>query len=172
VRWKPIEHQEVVEMRSPLGVALVALLAVTVGGCALQASPADGLRFEAPSGWRASPGILGYMQFWRPPANDREVLLLFKSPRPMQTNEVFSNSNVQDTMKDVTVVSQQTIEICGTQPAKYVQARGSSRGGPIDIETVATIIQGSSYFAVYVRPIAVRPNPIALATLREVCPKP
>ena len=160
-------------MRSPLRVALVAMLAVTVGGCALQASPADGLRFEAPAGWRASPGILGYMQFWRPPNNDREVLLLFKSPRPMQTNDIFSNSNLQDTMKDVTIVTQQTIKICGTQPAKYVRARGSSsQGGPIDIETVATIIGGSSYFAVYVRPIVVRPNPIALASLREVCPKP
>lgn len=160
-------------MRSPLRVALVAMLAVTVGGCALRASPADGLRFEAPAGWRASPGIMGYMQFWRPPNNDREVLLLFKSPRPMQTNEIFSKSNLQDTMKDVTIVGQQTIKICGTQPAKYVQARGSSsEGGPIDIETVATIIGGSSYFAVYVRPIVVRPNPIALAALREVCPKP
>ena len=160
-------------MRSRLRVALVAMLAVTVGACGLQASPADGLRFAAPSGWRASPGILGYMQFWRPPNNDREVLMLFKSPRPMQTNEIFSKSNLQDTMKDVTVVGQQTIKICGTQPAKYVQARGSSsEGGPIDIETVATLIGGSSYFAVYVRPIAVRPNPIALASLREVCPKP
>jgi hypothetical protein len=160
-------------MRPPLRVALVAMLAVAAGGCALQASPADGLRFEAPAGWRASPGILGYMQFWRPPTNDREVLVLFKSPRPMQTNEIFSKSNLQDTMKDVTIVGQQTIEICGTQPAKYVQARGSSSsGGPIDIETVATIIAGSSYFVVYVRPIVVRPNPLALAALREVCPKP
>ncbi|HXB82042.1 MAG TPA: hypothetical protein VNU22_01675 [Candidatus Acidoferrum sp.] len=160
-------------MRSLPRVALVAMLAVTVGGCALQASPADGLRFEAPAGWRASPGILGYLQFWRPPNNDREVLMLFKSPRPMQTNEIFSKSNLQDTMKDVTIVGQQTIKICGTQPAKYVQARGSSsEGGPIDIETVATIIGGSSYFAVYVRPIVVRPNPKALAALREVCPKP
>ncbi len=160
-------------MRLPLRVVLVALLAVAVGSCGLQASPADGLRFEAPNGWRPSPGILGFMQFWRPPTEDREVLMLFKSPRPMKTNEIFSNSNMQDTMKDVTIVTQQTIKICGAQPAKYVQARGSSsQGGPIDIETVATIIGGSSYFAVYVRPIAVRPNPTALAALREVCPKP
>jgi hypothetical protein len=152
--------------------ALVAILAVTVGGCALQASPADGLRFEAPVGWRASPGILGYMQFWRPPSDDREVLMLFKSPRPMQTDQIFTDSNVQDTMKNVTVVAQRTIKICGAQPAKYVQARGtSSGGGPIDIETVATLIGGSSYFAVYLRPIAVRPSPLALAALREVCLK-
>ncbi len=159
-------------MRSPLRVALVAMLAVAVGGCALQASPADGLRFEAPRGWQASPGIMGYMQFWRPPNNEREILMLFKSPRPMQTNEIFSKSNLQGTMKDVTVVTQQPIKICGTQPAKYVRARGSSSEGPIDIETVATIIGGSSYFAVYVRPIVVQPNPIALAALREACPKP
>ncbi|HLY01800.1 MAG TPA: hypothetical protein VKR56_04805 [Candidatus Cybelea sp.] len=148
------------------------MLAVTVGGCALQASPVDGLRFAAPPGWRPSPGILGFMQFWRPPTEDQEVLMLFKSPRPMQTNEIFSKSNLQDTMHDVTIVSQRTIKICGAQPAKYVQARGSSsEGRQTDIETVATIIKGSSYFAVYVRPIAVPPNPMALAALREVCPK-
>ena len=159
-------------MRPLLRAALVALFAVTAGGCGLQASPADGLRFAAPNGWRPSPGILGFMQFWRPPTDDREVLMLFKSPRPMKTNDIFSNSNLQDTMKDVTIVTQQTIKICGARPAKYVQARGSSsQGGPIDIETVATIIGGASYFAVYVRPIAVPPNPLALAALREVCPK-
>jgi hypothetical protein len=160
-------------MRALLRVALVVMLAVTVGGCALQASPADGLRFEAPAGWRVSPGILGYMQFWRPPADDREVLMLFKSPRPMQTNEIFSKSNLQDSMHDVTIVAQQTIAICGAQPAKYVRARGlSSQGGQTDIETVATTVRGSTYFAIYVRPIALRPNPLALAALREVCPKP
>ena len=159
--------------RSALRFALAATLAVAVSGCALQASPADGLRFEAPAGWRPSPGLLGFMQFWRPPVDDREVLMLFKSPRPMQTNAIFSNSNLQDTMRDVRVISQQTIKICGTTPAEYVRARGSSsRGGPIDIETVATIIGGSTYFAVYVRPVALAPNPMALAALREVCPKP
>jgi hypothetical protein len=80
---------------------------------------------------------------------------------------------LQDTTQDVKLVRQETIKICGTQSAKYIQAQGSSsRGGPVDIETVATNIKGSSYFAVYVRPMAVAPDPAALAALRQVCPKP
>jgi hypothetical protein len=154
-------------------LALLALLALVPAACGFHTSPADGLRFVAPSGWKPSPGILGFMQFWRSPYNDREMLMLFKSPRPMRTNEIFSDQNLQGTMQDVTIEREQTIKICGTQPAKYIQARASSsRNTPIDVETVATNINGSSYFAVYMRPLAARPHPAALAALREVCAKP
>ena len=30
-------------------------------------SPADNLTFKAPAGWQASPGIMGFMQFWKAP---------------------------------------------------------------------------------------------------------
>jgi hypothetical protein len=131
------------------------------------------LQFAAPNSWKPSPGILGFMQFWRAPDNDHELLMVFRSPRPMQTKDIFSNENMQGTTSDVTVVREQTIKICGTQPATFIQARGSSsRAGPMDIETVATNLGGSSYFAVYLRPASTAPNPAALAALRELCAKP
>src|SRR5580700_8390627 len=107
------------------GIAAVCFVgAVAQTGCAFSASPADGLTFQAPPGWQSSPGIMGFMQFWRPPSSDREVLMLFKSPKPLATNEVFSNAQMQDSLKDVQIQSRRTIQICGNQPAAYVQARG------------------------------------------------
>ena len=103
---------------------ILALITLAASGCAWSASPADGLRFQAPAGWRSSPGIMGFMQFWRPPGDDQEVLMLFKSPKPLQPRDVFSTTELQDTLKHATIERRQTIEICGAQPATYVEARG------------------------------------------------
>ncbi len=152
---------------------IYALLALAAGGCAWSASPADGLRFQAPAGWRSSPGIMGFMQFWRPPGDDRQVLLLFKSPKPLQARDVFSTAQFQDTLKNATVERRRTIEICGRQPATYVEARGSGARGRDDrVEMVMTTIAGKSYFAIYVRPLEDPPNPMAQTALRELCAKP
>lgn len=157
----------------PVRLALVMLLVLSSAACGLRSSPADGLRFQPPAGWNPSPGILGFMQFWRSPGNDREFLILFRSPRPMQTKEMFSSQGMQDSMKDVTVLREQSIKICGNQPATFVLARGdSARSGPTDIESIATNIGGASYFATYIRPVSAPPNPEAMASLRELCTKP
>jgi hypothetical protein len=37
---------------------------------------------------------------------------------------------------------------------------------------VITTVHGTSYFAMYVRPIAAAPNPTAEASLQELCAKP
>ena len=73
-------------------------------GAAFHTSPADGLTFHAPNDWKPSPGILGYMQFWRSPTERREVLMLFKSPvRLNPDEEFFSNNQFHDTVKDTKV---------------------------------------------------------------------
>jgi hypothetical protein len=152
---------------------IVALVALVPIGCGLSASPADGLTFRAPAGWQSSPGIMGFMQFWRPPSNDREVLMLFKSPKPLKPNDVFSNGQLNDTVKDVSVERRSDITICGKQPATYVEARGSStRGGDERVELVLTTIGSGSYLAMYVRPLEGLPNAAAVAALRELCTKP
>jgi hypothetical protein len=116
---------------------------------------------------------MGFMQFWRPPADDREVLMLFKSPRPIQSGDVFSNAQVHGALHDVAVERRRPILICGTQPATYIEARGhSARGGDERVEMVTTNVAGTSYFGLYVRPIEALPNPMAAAALREICPKP
>ncbi len=151
---------------------LIALAALVPLGCGMSASPADGLTFRAPAGWQSSPGIMGFMQFWRPPSNDREVLMLFKSPKPLKPNEVFSNAQLNDAVKDVSIERRAEITICGRQPATYVQARGSSaRGGDERVELVLTTTGGGSYIAMYVRPLVGTPNPAAEAALRELCTK-
>lgn len=151
---------------------IVALVVLTVSACAFSASPADGLRFQAPAGWRPSPGIMGFMQFWRPPADDGEVLMLFKSPKPLQERDAFSNSQLGDTMRHATIQQRRTIEICGHQPAIYVEALGSGNRGDNRIEMVMTTVAGKSYFAMYARPLHTAPNPMAQTALRELCAKP
>lgn len=147
-------------------------LAVLAMGCSLSASPADGLSFKAPAGWQSSPGIMGFMQFWRPRNDDREVLMLFKSPKPLKPSDVFSDQRLGDTLKDVSIERRSDIRICGTQPATYVQARGaSSHGGDERVDMVLSTAGGSSYIAMYVRPMAALPNPMAESALRELCAK-
>jgi|GEM_PF-1205468 hypothetical protein len=156
------------------GIAAVCFVgAVAQTGCAFSASPADGLTFQAPPGWQSSPGIMGFMQFWRAPSDDREVLMLFKSPKALVAGDVFSSANMQGTLKNVTVQRRRATKICGDQPAVYLQARGSSaKGGDSTVDMVITTVHGTSYFAMYVRPIAAAPNPTAEASLQELCAKP
>ncbi|MBV8529870.1 MAG: hypothetical protein JO104_01015 [Candidatus Eremiobacteraeota bacterium] len=152
--------------------AAAVLAALVAAGCAFNASPADGLRFHAPAGWSSSPGIMGLMQFWHPAADDRQVLMLFKSPKPLKPGDVFSDARMNDTLKDVIVERRSPIAICQGQPATYVEARGrSARGDDERVEIVMTNAGGSSYFAMYVRPLVGAPNPMAQAALRELCLK-
>jgi hypothetical protein len=141
--------------------------------CGFTRSPAEGLQFQAPAGWKSSPGVLGFMQLWRPAVDDGEVLMLIKSPRPIQVKDAFSNSTLNGTLKDVTVRELRAIQLCGSQPATYLAASGSSsRGGKDEVEMVMTSNGGNTYFAMYVRPQGMTPNAAASAAVRELCPKP
>lgn len=147
-------------------------MVLVVSGCGLSSSPAEGLQFQAPAGWKSSPGIMGFMQFWRSP-DDREVLMLLRSPKPLQPKDVFSSNGMEGTLKDVTVRELRTIQICGNRPATYLMARGtSSRGGQDDAEMVLTNLRGKAYVALYVRPLEAPANPAASAAIRELCTKP
>jgi hypothetical protein len=112
------------------------------------------------------------MQFWRSPSDDREILMLIKSPKPLKADDIFSDARLKDTLKNATVERRASIVICGTQPATYVQARGSSsHGGDDFVDLVLTTLRGNSYLAMYVRPISSPTNPSAEAALRELCTK-
>jgi hypothetical protein len=153
--------------------SIVALTALVASGCGFNASPADGLQFQPPAGWHSSPGIMGFMQFWRAPADEREILMLFKSPRQLRPSDVFSDARLNETLQHVSVERREAIVICGNQPARYVEARGSSSNGEQDrAEMVMANAAGSTYFALYVRPLTSPPNAMAEAALRELCAKP
>lgn len=146
------------------------LCALGLAGCGLTSSPADGLTFKAPAGWQGSPGIMGYMQFWTSPGQSKEVLMLFKSPKPLDRKDVFSNAQ----MKDSEVESDQRITICGNQAADFLRATGkSSQNGQNDrMQMIMTDVAGTTYLAMYVYPVGTQPNGDAAAALRQLCAKP
>jgi hypothetical protein len=149
------------------GVAVLAL-----ADCHFSASPTEGLRFAPPPDWRASPGMLGYVQFWRPPSGVREALMLFKSPKRLTAGDVFSDANMQGSFKSVTVQRKSEIEICGSQPALLVQGIAISRDDRLsNVEMVMSDVRGTSYLAMYLRPVEEPPNTTAEAALRELCAK-
>jgi hypothetical protein len=156
-------------MKRTIGSVLCAML---LSGCGLTSSPADGLTFTAPYGWQASPGIMGFMQFWKPPARSDEVLMLFRSPKQINPDEVLTSAKLKDTR----IESKQDIKICGNKPAVYFTGAGTSSSAnnastEAQMRMVMTNANGASYFAMYVYPIGTQPNGEALAALRELCPK-
>jgi hypothetical protein len=151
----------------------LCVAAVLLSACGFTSNPAEGLQFQAPAGWKSSPGIMGFMQFWRPATDDGELLMLVKSPKPLQAKEVFSNSQLHGTLKDVTIQELRTIQICGNQSATYLEAQGESeRQGRDQVEMIMTSTGGNTYMAMYVRPMGSAPNAAAAAAVRQLCPKP
>jgi hypothetical protein len=155
-----------------LAVLPLAACALLLGGCGLTSSPAQDLTFSPPPGWKGSPGIMGFMQFWRSPDSDREVLMLFRSPKQLDAHDVFTNAR----LKDERIVVRRPITICGKQPAMYMKGEASSQGRTgrpdRDVEMIMTNTGGASYFAMYTYPLNERPDRAALAALRELCAKP
>ena len=148
-----------------------ALAAVALAGCSFNASPAAGLKFAAPPGWKPSPGIMGFMQFWQSPGGEREALVLVKSPRPIKIGDIFQNGELSGTVKNATVERQEATTICARQPAIYAEALGESSGGAqAHVELMMTNVAGASYIAMYIRPAGASPNPMAESALRLLCP--
>jgi hypothetical protein len=156
-------------MRLRFWTTVLPLVTVSMlTACGFTSSPADSLTFKAPAGWSGSPGIMGFMQFWRAPNRSDEVLMLFKSPKPLQTRDVFSSAN----LRDAKVQTEKPITICGNQPAEFFKAQGmSSRGSDSNVEMVMTNTAGTTYLAMYIYPLGGMPNGEADAALRELCAK-
>jgi hypothetical protein len=130
-------------------VALVlgsAVCAVLLSGCGLTSSPAEGLTFTAPSGWQSSPGIMGFAQLWTPSSNSDEVLMLFRSPRQIDREQVF-------------------------QTGKLKNAKIDSQSKPHNLEVTTSNANGTTYFAMYVYSLNGQPNAQAESALRELCVK-
>jgi hypothetical protein len=151
---------------------LPTMLAALLSACGLTSSPAEGLSFHPPAGWQGSPGIMGFMQFWKPPTGSDEVLMLFRSPKQIDPNNIISSAKLRDTRIQRT----QQIKICGNQPATSFVGVGTSSSASnatkqAEMQMVMTNAAGAAYFAMYVYPVGTRPNGEALAALRELCPK-
>lgn len=157
---------------SRLRVVAIAY-AILLAGCGLTSSPADGLTFTPPNGWRASPGIMGFMQFWRAPSNSDEVIMLFRSPKKLDPDQVITSAKLKDTR----IQRQQPIKICHNQPAIYFYGQGTSSSNnqsqkEADMRMVMTNVNGTTYFAMYIYPVSTVPNGGAVAAIHELCAKP
>ncbi len=151
-------------------IACAALLAAS--GCGFTSSPADNITFKAPAGWQASPGVMGFMQFWKAPGSSDQVLMLLRSPKQIPTNDIMTTANV----KDAKIESVQHVTICGSQPATLLTARGSAqslttKGTNSNLEMMMSDAGGATYMAMYAYPIGAAPNDEATAALRELCSK-
>jgi hypothetical protein len=149
-----------------------AACAVAVAGCGLTSSPADGLTFTAPSGWHASPGIMGFAQVWTSTSNSDEVLMLFRSPKELDREQVFESGK----LKDAQIDQQRQITICGNQPATYLKGTAQSSvnnqpNKPHILEMTMSNSGGNTYFAMYVYSPNRHPNAQAESALRELCVK-
>ena len=147
--------------------ALLGALATTACG-GLTKSPAEGLTFTAPADWKATPGIMGMMQFWMSP-DKKQALMLFRVPADFKTDQAFSSADV----KDAHIESQRTIKLCGNMPAQYMKAIATSSrtGDDNNLEmTIAKGSDGNTLMAMYVYPIGTKPDATADAAIYQLCP--
>lgn len=152
-------------MRAAIAMMCAAAAAMALAGCGFTSSPGDALTFKAPKGWRGSPGIMGFMQFWQGP-QDGEVLMLIRSPKPLKTSEVFSNAD----LTHADVQAEKSIDICGNQPARYFKAKGKWKSQrDSTVEMVMSNAGGATYMAMYVHPEGTQPDPEAESAIHQLC---
>lgn len=164
--------------RSVAFVLSSAVFAVALSACGLTSSPADGLTFTAPSGWQSSPGIMGFMQFWTPSSNSDEVLMLFRSPKQIDTSKPIDTQEIMESgkLKNTKIEDRRQITICGNQSATFFKGNAESSTGnnpskPHSLEMTMSNAGGATYFAMYVYPLGRKPNAQAESALRELCIK-
>jgi hypothetical protein len=157
-----------------MGIARGFVVASLLGTFALAAcsgltkSPAEGLNFKAPDGWKSTPGIMGIMQLWSS-GTGKEVLMLFHAPADWKADQALDSANV----KDAQVEEQRAVKICGDQNAQFVKMRATSTHGDGDQNVqmmTSKAVDGGTYLALYIYPIAAQPDAQAQAAIYELCP--
>jgi hypothetical protein len=156
------------------GVTLFGL--VTLAGCGIISSPADGLRFQAPNGWHSSPGIMG-IQFWKPADKNYEFLMLHKFKPGLRYNyiELFTDGSLKRmrmNMSPTRIIKVSPMRVCGSQDATYFRGtKDYVAAGRENAEATFTVINDTTYLLLYVYPLNAMPNREAETALRELCPR-
>lgn len=157
---------------------LSALVAICIGsalaGCS---SPAEGTAFQPPSGWKSTPGMFGRMQLWMTgtDANDRQILMIMRGDKSMKTSDISTTTSPLGGTHGMQNLKRKTVTLCGSQHADFFTAQGEGGNGNNrvlqDIEGMSTTIGDSKYFAVYIRPAALKADAQAESSLYSLCPK-
>lgn len=156
-------------MKQRLGFVAAAFCVVfAFAGCG---SVTGNLDFKAPSGWTATPPIMGHMQMWikrNQQKDNGEVVMLLREAASSK-DDLFGNSQFTTNMRDV---ERKPATLCGNQPAIRLSATGTGKNGGDDaIEGYSTTVGDSRYATLYIRPVALPPDPAAETALRSLCPK-
>ena len=136
-------------------------------------SPASDISFNAPAGWKSTPGVFGRFQMWitGDKAADRQMLILVRGDQTMrmEDSQSFSGTRGMHDFKHATIM------LCGSQHADYFVGRGEGTNGgqrvQQTVEGVTTTIGSSKYAALYIRPVSMRADAQAEASLHSICPK-
>ncbi len=151
-----------------LSTLVVLCVSAVFAGCS---SPAQDTAFQPPAGWKSTPGLFGRMQMWMNGSteNDRQILMIVRG------GEGTNSSNFTRATSGMHDVKRDTIVLCGSQRAEHFTGKGEGGNGarrvPQQIEGMVTTIGGSKYFALYIRPVSMRPDEQAETALHSLCPK-
>ncbi|HEY8298299.1 MAG TPA: hypothetical protein VIG32_09785 [Candidatus Baltobacteraceae bacterium] len=151
-------------------VAVAALAILALAGCGGSAS-GDLASFKAPDGWRGG-GIGGYSMWISPDAKNGsgEVLMLMRLPYRSGSHQDLSMATSQ--YQHAKVLQRKTIDICGKQPANYVEMAADQKTGKHEnVQLVSTRYNDTVYFAMYARDAGTPANPAANTAIRSLCLK-
>lgn len=136
-------------------------------------SPASDISFNAPAGWKSTPGMFGRFQMWITGSNaaDRQMVMLVRGDQTMRMEDWQSFSGT----RGMRAFKRSGIVLCGSQHADYFVGRGEGTNGgqrvQQTVEGVTTTIGSSKYVALYIRPVSMREDAQAEAALHSICPK-
>jgi hypothetical protein len=150
--------------------ATVVCMTVLAVGCG---SPGSDTTFRPPTGWNSTPGVFGRFQMWITGSAqaDRQVVILVRGDQ----NTRIDDPQMFGTTRGVHDVRHRAVKLCGSQPADSFTGRGESVNGsnrvPESVEGVTTTIGSSKYIALYIHPMAMKPDAQAQTALRSLCPR-
>lgn len=158
-------------MNARFRLPIVALcVAFVLAACA---SVTQGIAFAPPSGWTGTPAMFGRFQMWMKSGQQKDTtqLLMLVKGDAKNTRGDLTNLPAQYN-KNLKILKQEKTRMCGgTQPGEQVVAEGSDQNGKrSQVEMTSTVIGNDRYIAMYIRPVAIRPDPQAESALNALCP--
>ena len=159
--------------RTSLAAALSAVVLVACG------TVTDSVKFSVPPKFESKASLGPFMQVWQTP-DQKSVMMLMAFPGELDMNKALEKAKVTD----VKFRKRERITICGNQAADYAETVGttstdvklgvgvaSGTHSDSNIDMLATVANGKTYFALYTYPLHNTADAAAVAALRGVCAK-
>ncbi|MDQ2662867.1 MAG: hypothetical protein M3Y18_02390 [Candidatus Eremiobacteraeota bacterium] len=153
-------------VRSFLAAAIACAACLT--GCG---SPASGVDFKAPAGWKPGVSMFGVMQMWTRENRPGSVMMLMRVPGHGNSDQLDQTLKTQFQTKKP--VENKAIKICGGQPAQFTLFMGHSKrhAGEDRVEMIRTSIGDATYMSIYARGAGESSDPAAESAIKSLCPK-